>query len=111
MIQSSINLFGLSVLLEQPSQNPLPSDPQKFSGHTCLSGTSSLSGTSMSSKPFGFEMFSGSSPGVDDLLSLHDQTVLDELFNEYSGVGLADLLYFVGIHPDSLPAALQHFGC
>jgi len=46
---------------------------------------------------------------VDFLLSLHDKTVLDELSDEYSGVGLSDLFEFVGINPNSLLSALQDF--
>lgn len=46
----------------------------------------------MSTQSLGLEMFSRSGSRVDDLLSFHDQTILDELFDEYSGVGLSDLL-------------------
>ena len=46
---------------------------------------------------------------MDLLLSLHDQTVLDELSDEYSGVGLTDLFDFTGIDPDSLMSAFKHF--
>jgi hypothetical protein len=47
---------------------------------------------------------------VDFLLSLHDETVLDKLSDEYSGVGLTDLFKFVGINPDSFKSALEYFG-
>jgi hypothetical protein len=44
---------------------------------------------------------------VDLLLSLHNETVLDEFPNENSGVGLTNLLKLVGIHPYSLATTLQ----
>ena len=65
----------------------------------------------MSPQSFCLEMFSSSGSGMDHLLSLHDQSVFNKLFNEYSGVGLSDLLYFIGVHPDSLLSALEDLGC
>ena len=47
---------------------------------------------------------------MDLLLSLHDQTVLDELSDEYSGVGLTDLFDFARVDPDSFMSALKDLG-
>ncbi len=55
-------------------------------------------------------MKSSSGSGVDFLFSLHDETVLDEFADEYSGVGLSDLFDFIGIDPDSLESAFKYFG-
>ena len=58
-----------------------------------------------------FKVESGSGARMYFLSALHDKTILDELANEDSRVGLSDLFDFVGIHPDPLLAALQHFCC
>ena len=56
-------------------------------------------------------MESGSGSGVDFLFSLHDETVLDEFSDEYSGVSLTDLFDFRGIDPDSFKSALEDLRC
>ena len=63
----------------------------------------------MSAESFSLQMKSGSGSGVDFLFSLHDETILDELSDEYSGVCLTDLFDFVRIDPDSFKSALEDF--
>jgi len=83
----------------------LSSDPENLSWHSALTSTSSLTGSSVVSSSFGFEVESGSGSGVDSLFSLHDEAVLDELSDEYSGVSLSNLFGLVRIDPYSLLTA------
>ena len=110
VIDGSIDLLGGSVLLQQPPQDSLPAHPKDFSGHSAFASTSTFTRAGMPTEPLGLQMLSGASSGVYFLFALHDETVLDELSDEDPGVGLADLLDFAGVHPDSLPAALEHLG-
>ncbi len=45
---------------------------------------------------------------MDLLFSFHDETILDELSDEYSGVGLTNLFNFVRIDPDSFLSTLEN---
>ena len=111
VVDGSVDLLGGSVLLEQSPQHSLPSHPEHLGGHSALEGASALTDTGVSAESDGLEVLSGSGPGVHLLLPLHDEAVLDEFADEDSGVGLADLLHFAGVDPDSLSAALEHFRC
>jgi hypothetical protein len=64
----------------------------------------------VSAESFSLQVESGSGSGVDFLFSFHDETIFNELSDEYSGVGLSDLFDFIGINPDSLLSALEDFG-
>ena len=111
MVQVSVNLLGLSVLPQQSSQDSLSSHPEDLGGHPTLSTTSTLSDTRMVSFTLGGKVESSSGPRMNLLLPLHDETVLDKFPDEDTGVGLTNLLDFIGIHPDSFSSALKHFGC
>jgi hypothetical protein len=108
VVEGAIDLLCLSVLPEQSSEDSLSANPQDFGGHSCLPGTSAFTSTSVISLALGFEVESGTGAGVNFLLALHDETVLDEFADEDAGVGLADLLNLIGIHPDTLFSALQN---
>ena len=111
MVEGAVDLLGLPVLAEQSSEDALSADPEDLGGHSALASTSALTGTSVIALAFSFKVESSSGARVDFLFALHDEAVLDELSNKDSGVSLADLLDFVGIHPNTLPSALQHLSC
>lgn len=77
MIESSVDLFSLSVFSEESSQDPLPSDPQDFSRHSAFSGTSAFTCAGVIAFALGLEVESSTRAGVDDLFALHYQSVLD----------------------------------
>ena len=108
VIEGSVDLLGLTVLPQQSPQDALPAHPQDLGGHSALTGSSPLSGTSVVALALGLEVQSSSGPGVYFLFALHNESVLDELPDEDPGVGLANLLNLIGVHPNSLLAALQH---
>lgn len=108
VVQSSVDLFGLTVLPEQSPEDSLPADPKNLGGHSALASTSALSGASVVSLSLGLEVQSCSGSGVHFLFALHDEAVLDELAHKDTGVGLTDLLDLIGVHPHSLLSALQH---
>ena len=107
VIDGSIDLLGGSVLLQQPPQDSLPAHPKDFSGHSAFTGSSALTRTGVPAESLCFEMLASAGSGVHLLLSLHDETILDELPDENSRVGLTNLLDFAGVHPDPLPTALE----
>ena len=111
VINCSVDLLCGSVLFQQTPEDSLPSNPQYFCWHSAFSGTPSLSGTSVPTKSLCSKMFAGSSPGMDFLLSLHDESIFDEFANKYSRVCLSNLFSFVGVHPNSLATALEDLGC
>jgi hypothetical protein len=111
VIESAVDLLCLSVLPEESPKNSLPADPEDLSGHPAFPSTSTFTSTSVIAFALSFEVESCTSSRVHFLFALHDKTVLDEFTNEDTRVGLSDLLYFVGIHPNALSSALQHLRC
>jgi len=111
VVEGTIDLLGLSVLPQQSAEHSLSAHPKDLGGHSALASTSALTRTSVITLAFGFKVESSSGARVDFLFALHDEAVLDELSNKDSGVSLADLLDFVGIHPNTRPSALQHLSC
>ena len=110
VIKVAVNFLGLTILSEKSSQDTLPADPKDFSGHSAFSATSTFTRTGVVSFTLGFDVKSGSCSRVDFLFALHDKTILDKFTDKDSGVGLADLLDFVGIHPNSFLSALENLG-
>jgi hypothetical protein len=78
------DLLGLSVLLEKSSEDSLSSHPQDLGGHSCVSGTLSLSHTVVSSLSLSLVDSLASGSGVHSDLSLHDKTVLEQLLDVLS---------------------------
>ena len=84
MVDVSSDLLGLSILSEESSENSLSTHPLDLDWHSSVSGTSSLSVTSMSSLSLGLEHSLASGSGVHSNLLLDDKTVLSELSNVLS---------------------------
>lgn len=101
-----IDLTLLAVLAQESSENSLSSDPKDLSRHTSLSGTSALTGTSVTTLSFSEKVQSHSGPGVDSDGLLDDETVLNELANSLSGVSQSNLAGLIRIEPNSALTAL-----
>ena len=84
MVKMTVELLGFSVLPEQSSEDSLSPHPEDLGGHSALLSTSTLSGSSVVAFALGFKVKSSSGSGVDFLLSLHDETILDEFADEDS---------------------------
>lgn len=95
-----VDLAGLTVLLQQPPQNPHPSEPLDLGRHTGLGGTLSLTETSVSTGTLGGGVLPGTGTRVDDGGLDNDVTILEELPDTGSGVGLANLGSLLGVEPD-----------
>lgn len=114
-----VDLAGLTVLLQQPPQNPHPSEPLDLGRHTGLGGTLSLTETSVSTGTLGGGVLPSTGTRVDDgglnnavNGGQHDAralvpdgkdshvTILEELPDTGSGVGLANLGGLLGVEPD-----------
>lgn len=84
VVECAIDLSSLSVLPQQPPENPLPSDPEDLSGHATLAGTLSLTEAGVASTPLCFSVATSSGARMHDSLSLHNETILDKFPNSSS---------------------------
>lgn len=75
------DLLCLSILSEETSENSLSSHPEDLAWHSCVLGTSSLTGTVVSSLSLG--LVDSLDPGlrVHGNMLPHDETVLEEFSN------------------------------
>jgi hypothetical protein len=111
VVKSTVDFLGFSVLSKKSSQDTLSPHPKDFSGHSALTSTFAFTCSSVVTSSFRLEMKSGSGTRMDFLLTLHNKSVLDKFTHKDTAVGLANLLDFVGIHPNSLFSALKHLRC
>lgn len=79
MVDVAGDLLGLSILSEQSSEDSLSAHPLHFGGHSCVLGSSSLSVTAVSALSLCLVNSLDSGAGVHLDLSLHDESVLNEL--------------------------------
>lgn len=86
VVQVLVNLLGLPVFAEEPSEDTHTTHPDDLLWHTGVGGTLPLSGTAVTTLPLGQKTSTGAGPGVHDLRLLNDQTILDQL---------ADVLAFI----------------
>jgi len=64
--QVLVDLASLTVLPQQPPENSHAAEPLDFAGHTGLGGTSTLTGTAVSTESLGGVELPGTGSGVDD---------------------------------------------
>ena len=95
-----VNLSGLPVLPQQPTQNPLPPHPEHLRGHTSVGGTLPLTGTSVATLALRSKEVPGARARVDGGGLDDNAPILDELLDVRAGVGVADLRLLVGVEPD-----------
>lgn len=105
-----VDLSSLSVLPQQPTQNPLSPHPLNFGRHPSLCGTLPLTRAGMSTLALSSEEIPSSGTRVDGGGFDDDSTVLDEFLDVRAGVGIGDFRLFIWVKPDfSLANAL--YGC
>ena len=110
MVKILANLLGISILAEQTSEDSLTSHPQDLLWHTGILGTLSLTMTLMSALSLGLLVSLNARARVHVHLSSHDQTILEQLSDVLSGVGMGNLSGFIGIHPNATLSYLKD-GC
>ena len=95
-----VNLSSLSVLPQEPPENPHSAQPHDLGRHPRLTRTLSLSGTRVPSLPLGSLHVPNSSTRVDDGRLDNDVSIFEELADSGSGVGIGDLGGLLGVEPD-----------
>ena len=78
MVDILRDLLSLSVLLEKSSEDSLSSHPKNLAWHSCVSGTLSLTNTSVSSFSLGLMNSLNSRLGVHMNVLSNNKTILEE---------------------------------
>ena len=79
MVDILVDFLGLSILLQESSENSLSSHPLDLLWHSCLSGTLSFTSAIMSALSLCLMDSRHSGSGVHVDCSLHDKSILVEL--------------------------------
>ena len=95
-----VNLASLPVLSEEPPEDPHAAQPHDLGRHPRLGRTLPLSGTGVPSLPLGGLHVPNSGTRVDDGGLDDDVSILEELADSGSGVGVANLGSLLGVEPD-----------
>lgn len=123
-----VDLVGITVLLQQVSEDTDSSHPQNLFGHTGILGTTTLTETgvtALKTKKYikfynkvhknkanvaylssGLSLFTGTEAGVHLVGFLDDKTVLDETTDVLTGVGVGDFANLIGVKPNLAFTAL-----
>ena len=94
------DLARLPVLPQQPTKDPLSPQPENLRGHTSLSGTLPLTGTGVTTLALGGQELKSACPRVDGVGLDDNTTILNELLDVSTGVGVPDLALLSGVKPD-----------
>lgn len=97
-----VDLLGVTVSLEETSQNTGSSDGEDLGWHTGITGTLLVTGTLMTALSLLGLVALNTGTGVHGNLSSHDETVFVHLSDVLTGVGKLDLVALIWIHPDAL---------
>ena len=81
MVQMSINLATFTVLAQQTTQHTHSAHPKDGSRHTGISGTATLTSSSVTAKTLSSSLFTDTETGVRGFGLFYDQTVLGEFTN------------------------------
>jgi len=108
MVKILGDLLGITILSEEATEDTLASHPQDLLGHTGILGTLSLTVAGVTALALSLVEGLNSGARVHVDLSLHDETILEQLTDVLSGVGESDLSDFIGVDPNSLLTALEH---
>uniref|UniRef100_A0A1L8EGN8 Uncharacterized protein n=2 Tax=Haematobia irritans TaxID=7368 RepID=A0A1L8EGN8_HAEIR len=111
MVQVTIDFLAITVFLQQTSEDTLTLHPQEFGGHTGIGCTLALTKTTVTALATSFSVFAYTITRVYNNGLLDDQTILDQFADVLAGVGVCDLINFIGIQPDLLLAASHYRGC
>jgi hypothetical protein len=110
MVEILGDLLGIAILAEEATEDSLASHPQNLLGHTGISGTLSLTVTTVAALASGLVEGLDAGAGVHVDLTSHDETILEQLADVLSGVGEGNLSDFIGVDPNSLEADLEDGG-
>jgi len=99
VVEVLINLSGGTVLDEKPTKNTETAHPQNLGGHTSILGTFSLTETSVAARTLGGSEFTSSEARVHGVRLFDDKAILVKLADGLAGIGVSDLVHFVGVEP------------
>jgi len=105
VVEMPIDLLVFAVLLEQSPQDSHTPHPQLLDRHSGVGSSLALAGTRVTALSASEGIFPRARARVNRLRLLDDQTVLDQPTDVLSGVGIGDLIDFIGVHPDFVSAA------
>jgi hypothetical protein len=98
--QVLVDLSCLSVLPQQPPQNPLPSHPEHLGRHPSIARTLSLTRAGMSSLSLCGKQVPRPCAGVHCGGLDDNTTIFNQFLDMGTGVGVADFSLLGGIKPD-----------
>jgi hypothetical protein len=98
--QVLVDLAGLTVLAEETTKDTHATEPLNLGRHTGLGGTLALTGTGVTAEALGGEVLTSAGTRVDDGGLHNDVTVLEELADTRTRVGLGNLGGLLGVEPD-----------
>ena len=81
MVHLAVDLLGLSISLEESTEDTETSHPEDLLRHTGVASTLSLTGALMATLALGLSPLLAAGAGVGGHILSHDQTVLDQLPN------------------------------
>ena len=81
MVHLAVDLLGLSISLEESTEDTETSHPDDLLGHTGVASTLSLTGALMATLALGLSPLLAAGAGVSSNILSHDQSVLDKLPN------------------------------
>merc|ERR1719427_682684 len=96
----AINLLGLPVSLQEPSEDPHPGNPHTLLAGPGVLGTLPLTKATVTTLATGFIISTDTGPGVNSDRLLDDNTILDQLPDILPGVGVGNLVDLIGVKPD-----------
>lgn len=108
VVQVSVDLLVLAVLFQKTTKNSHPSDPEDLDRHTSIGSTLSLTSARVTALATCLDVTANAGARVHSDGLANDQTILDQLANMLTGVGVGDLVAFIRIKPDLVATALKH---
>lgn len=110
VIQVLVNLLLSAILLEKTAEDAKTTNPQELGGSTGVGATLSLTNTGVSAESLGGVSLSHSEAGVDLNRLANDETILVELTDSLTGVGLGYLRDLIRVKPDTtLTTSLYYY--
>ena len=105
-----VDLLGVTVLLQETSQDTGSAHSDDLGGHTGIAGTLTVTGALVTALAlFGLvTLYAGARVHGD--LATDDEAVFVELADVLAGVGKSNLGGLIGVNPDSLLTALKNGG-
>lgn len=105
-----VDLLGLTVLAQEAAHDTHAAHPDDLGGEASLAGTAALTEARMATLALGLEHSVDASAGMDSIRLADHVTILDQLAEVLSGVGVVDLVGLVRVEPNLALAALKNAG-